>query len=53
MTSYKHDYERSVPDFALSHGIIDLDTYLNFTQNCPCLKPERAFKEILDYKILI
>ena len=45
MTSYKHDYERSVPDFALSHGLIDLDTYLNFTQNCPCLKPERAFKE--------
>ena len=45
MTSYKHDFERSVPDFALSHGIIDLDTYLNFTQNCPCLKPERDFRE--------
>ena len=45
MTSYQHDFERSVPDFALSHGLIDLDTYLNFTQNCPCLKPERAFKE--------
>ena len=45
MTSYTFDYDRSTPDFALSHGLIDLDTYLNFSQNCPCVKPERAFIE--------
>jgi len=54
MTSYIYDYDRSTPDFALSHGLIDLDTYLNFSQNCPCVKPEREFIEYFgleDYKI--
>ena len=53
MTSFTFDSERSFPDFALSHGLIDLDTYLNFSQNCPCVKPEREFVEYLglkDYK---
>ena len=54
MTSYIYDYDRSTPDFALSHGLIDLDTYLNFSQNCPCVKPEREFIEYFgleDYEI--
>ena len=46
MTSHYYDYDRSTPDFALSHGLIDLETYLNFSQNCPCVKPEKSFKEI-------
>ena len=46
MTSHYYDYDRSTPDFALSHGLIDLETYLNFSQNCPCVKPEKVFKEI-------
>ena len=53
LTSFTFDSERSFPDFALSHGLIDLDTYLNFSQNCPCVKPEREFVEYLglkDYK---